>query len=617
MGAFSRALLLFVTAIMFVSSSPLSGAVSFALSGSNTNLCPGTTSAPLGALQLATTPGGLVSTNSSIIISLNHSVTGPLSLTGTPSLTGAPGGVTFSAAGSQVSISIPFNTTFPAGSSMIISGMLANAPSTEGSVVASASFSGDLTVSPNVQLVAMVTTTGCIGRIATSLSELGFGGPVGSIIPAQTFTITNGSRSGMNLGITLVIIYVSGTPGWLTVQQGAESGGITNVTAQVSTAGLFEGTYTATLRIMSSQADNSPVDLPVTLKLGKTGRIDLSAIQLSVVAEPGKNPPSQNLIVTNGGSGDLNPYSWATTSSGGAWLFVVNPTSAEPPFIFQVLIQSASVPPGTYTGAIAIASDIAFNSPQTVAVTLTVRPPSPTIALSPSTLTFSAQPGQDPPSQTFAVNNSDIGTLDWVASVNTAGGGWLTLLPTSGTAPTTVTARVSTRNLMAGTYNGTITITSSSEGIANSPQSLPVSLTIQTVSPPMIVMSSTSLTFTTDQGTNPTAQSITVGNSGGGTLAWTASATAAGGGNWLSVTPLSGSAGDALRVTVNSATLAPGSYAGTITINSSSTGVTNSPQTIPVTLTVRSTTPVITLGATSLSSRRCPTPIRRLRRRCP
>src|SRR5207253_2212713 len=79
------------------------------------------------------------------------------------------------------------------------------------------------------------------------------------------------------------------------------------------------------------------------------------------------------------------------------------------------------------------------------------------ISTTPTSVSFSGTAGGvNPPSQTLTISNSGTGTLTWTASSNAA---WLTLSPTSGTAPSSTTVSVNTAGLAAGTYNGAITIT--------------------------------------------------------------------------------------------------------------------------------------------------------------
>jgi hypothetical protein len=98
----------------------------------------------------------------------------------------------------------------------------------------------------------------------------------------------------------------------------------------------------------------------------------------------------------------------------------------------------------------------------------------PTIGVNPGSLSFTATAGgANPASQAISITNIGSGTLNWTATDNAS---WLTVSPTSGAAPSTLTASVNISGLAAGSYNGTITISAS--GATNSPVSVPVTLTV-------------------------------------------------------------------------------------------------------------------------------------------
>jgi hypothetical protein len=100
---------------------------------------------------------------------------------------------------------------------------------------------------------------------------------------------------------------------------------------------------------------------------------------------------------------------------------------------------------------------------------------------------------------------------------------------------------------------------------------------------PAIGVSPSSMSFTaTAGGASPASQSLSITNTGAGTLSWSASVNT----TWLSVSPASGTAPSTVSVSVNSSGLAAGTYNGAITVTG--TGATNSPVTVPVTLTVTS-----------------------------
>ncbi|MCP9447742.1 MAG: hypothetical protein NNA22_09255 [Nitrospira sp.] len=102
-------------------------------------------------------------------------------------------------------------------------------------------------------------------------------------------------------------------------------------------------------------------------------------------------------------------------------------------------------------------------------------------------------------------------------------------------------------------------------------------------SPPVISVNPTSLSFTVVQGSgNPSPQTLTISNTGGGTLTWSSSDNAP----WLTHTPQSGAGGGSITVSVAPDSLAAGTYAATLTL--SATGASS--VSVPVTVTVTAPT---------------------------
>ncbi len=96
-----------------------------------------------------------------------------------------------------------------------------------------------------------------------------------------------------------------------------------------------------------------------------------------------------------------------------------------------------------------------------------------------------------------------------------------------------------------------------------------------------IAASPSSLQFAyTAGGTVPSAQSIQITNSGTGTLAWSATASA----SWLTLSATSGTAPSTLSVSISPASLSAGTYTGNVQV--SATGASNSPLSVAVSLTV-------------------------------
>ena len=214
-------------------------------------------------------------------------------------------------------------------------------------------------------------------------------------------------------------------------------------------------------------------------------------------------------------------------------------------------------------------------------------PTNPVIGASPTSLSFTAQQGgTNPTAQMLSISNTG-GILNWSASETT---GWLMLSPASGSGNGTVTVSVTTGTLTAGTYSGTVILNATGA----SSVAVPVMFTVTAAPvPPAIGASPTNFSFTATQGgSNPANQTLSISNTGGGTLTWSASDNAP----WLTIGPASGTGNGAVTLSVATGTLATGSHSGTVTM--SATGAT--PVTVPVTFTVTAA-PNITLNPASLS----------------
>ncbi|MDP3091154.1 MAG: fibronectin type III domain-containing protein [Nitrospira sp.] len=208
------------------------------------------------------------------------------------------------------------------------------------------------------------------------------------------------------------------------------------------------------------------------------------------------------------------------------------------------------------------------------------------MGVTPASLTFTAQQGGgNPTPQSLAVRNTGGGTLIWTVSNSAT---WLSHSPTTGTGNGTVTISPITGGLAAGTYTGAVTLYATGAAAAT----VPVTFTV-TAAPaqPTIGMSPTNLAFNaTAGGNNPSTQNIAITNTGTGTLTWTVTDNA----NWLTATQ----SGNSVVAGVNIAGLAVGSYSGIITVSAS--GATNTPRTVPVTLTIAAATQPTT-GTVTLS----------------
>jgi hypothetical protein len=111
----------------------------------------------------------------------------------------------------------------------------------------------------------------------------------------------------------------------------------------------------------------------------------------------------------------------------------------------------------------------------------TMLPPSPAIQLSTDTLTPAAWIGSSPANDSFTVRNVGVGTLNYQITDDV---GWLSVSPDDGASTgeaDTITVMYSTDALPGGTHNATITV--SDPNAWNDPQTIDVTLLIESVGP--------------------------------------------------------------------------------------------------------------------------------------
>ena len=202
--------------------------------------------------------------------------------------------------------------------------------------------------------------------------------------------------------------------------------------------------------------------------------------------------------------------------------------------------------------------------------------------VNPTSISFTVATGgaNAPADQTVTVTSSS-GVLNYTAAIaTTSGGNWLILkTAAAGNTPGSVTVGVANfASLAAGTYNGSITITSSA---SNNPVVVPVSLVV------VATTTTISVTPTSISVSNPFSTTSLVARrslivSGTPSVHFTVTASTSSGGNWLNVSPGQGDTQASILVTIDSGGLASGTYNGVITV----TPVGGVPQTVPVTLNV-------------------------------
>ena len=394
---------------------------------------------------------------------------------------------------------------------------------------------------------------------------------VGAAVPLSTMSVAPSSATAMRSA-------AAGTASIGTIPLAAAGAGNSSTSGSGGAGGRTMQRLAAEMPGLAQLI--SPPSVPV---LSVNPAIGASPTSLSFTAQQGGgNPTAQTLTISNTGGGTL---SWSASDST-TWLSL-SPASGTGNGAVTATVATGTLTAGSYSGTITLNATGTASVTIPVALTITAAPVPPAIGTSPTSLSFTVQAGANPTTQTLTISNAGGGTLSWSASDSAT---WLSLSPASGTGNGAVTAAVATGTLTAGSYSGTITL--SATGTASA--TIPVALTITAAPvPPAIGMSPTSLSFTAQQGGgDPTAQTLTISNTGGGTLSWSVSHDA----TWLLHTPGTGTGTGTVTISVTTGTLTAGTYSGLVTLwPTGATAVT-----VPVTFTVKAAS-TINLSPASLS----------------
>ena len=405
-------------------------------------------------------------------------------------------------------------------------------------------------------------------------------------IPGQFVDVRNAGQGTLNWAL---VTTTADGGNWLSTSAVAGTAPSGPIAVNVSVAnlpygGLIAGTFVGQLLFESA---GSYVSVPVSVVVDDIVFEQITPLSFSKISG-GANPLSQTLTIAATGAG-FNYSASTYTANGGNWLSLSGNSCSgycggTPQIMSVIVTPAADLAAGTYTGEVIInAGRLGMSVP----VTLTVRPQgTPVLDNLPGQISFSlkTQSGS-PPAQTVQIRNAGTGSLDWTVGITTSdNGNWLSVDSASGTAPSSVSVSVNAANLpngglIAGTFTGSLTFRTS-----NGSTSVPVSVIVG----PSVFVQLPALAFLKTFGstTNPNPQAFTV-SSTGTNFSYSVVATAANGGNWLSLSGNACSGGCGTTPNSSSAvinsdpSLAPGKYTGQIVVYTNAMAMT-----IPVTLTI-------------------------------
>ena len=452
-----------------------------------------------GTVSIAVNPAGLApgSYNGSVTVTANGASNSPLTIpvsltvTAAPNLTLTPNSLNFAY---QVGGATPAaQSVAVASSGAALSYAVTSSATWLSATPASGSTPGSLSVSVNPSGLAAGTYNGTISvaatgagnsprtvavaltvtaapppspNLSTTPSSLNFAFQIGSANPAAQNVSVSSSGPALNYNVSTSTAWLSATPA-----SGSTPG---SLSVSVNPSGLAAGTYNGTVSVSATSAGNSPqrvsVTLTVTVAPPATPNLVITPGLLSFSSTSGASaPPAQNLSVTSSGAA----LTYTVATSGGSWLSATPATDTTGSNV-SVTVNPAGMVSGTYRGTVTIAATGAGNTPQTVLVTMVIGAAGVgSLQVTPGSLSFRPYGEESSGQSKRLVVSSSGAPLSFTAAA--FGGSWLSVSPSGGTTPASVTVSVYPEGLARGTYTGQIKLSASGVGSLSIPVTLSVS----------------------------------------------------------------------------------------------------------------------------------------------
>lgn len=490
----------------------------------------------------------------------------------------------------------PDNGSLGAGASESVSFSVDISGLTVGTYNTTATFSApgetDDIVTINLEITAAPDPT-----MDLSVTELNFTAVEGGSNPAaQTLDIGNAGTGTLSWS-------AAESETWLNTPV-PDSGSLTaglyeSVEVSVDIGTLTAGNYTTDITFSAVGETDQTVTVNLEITAAPDPEMDLSTTILTFEAVEGEsNPSSQNVTVSNIGTGTLN---WSVADSA-AWLAQVPSSgslgaSDSEDSTFSVDITGLTA--GNYTDTAVFSAT--GETDQNVQVDLIIHPAGtelPQIDIDPTSYELEIEVGDTGSyTENVTVTNVGDGTLSWSIIESTS---WLTVSPDSGSlsgngADETVTVMLDNMEAL-GEGEHTATVLFMNDDVAGDIETFTVTLTVTApvvVDPAEISLDPTELTFDANEGdeTNPAAEVIILSNTGGEALDWDTSINYIIGSNWLTVDPtedtdLAASDSQDISVAVDVSGLSEGTYTAEVTFDDQANSSDIAAQVLTVTLNV-------------------------------
>jgi len=484
-------------------------------------------------------------------------------------------------------------SALPTGMTLSTSGIVSGVPSVAGpfSIKVTVTDSANGQGSATLQLTIRTPSPDLI--LTSSTLAFALASPAGSTPAAQMV----GVQSTVPTQPIAYTVSVSPAAPWLSLANG--TGTPDSITVSLTSASLslspgpYQTTITATCTSSACTGHTQTVTVNLTVTATPPQLLISTGLLSFATANAAAGAISQPINIQNAGGGSLGFASlsceapWCTAGPSPQSL-AGGVTAAIP-----VTVDPTQLSPGFYRTQVDIATSGGKGS---VPVTLFISA-NATLTLSPAGTLFNQPAGSAPgnPNGSFLVSVNSSTAVSFSAAIVSIPGlplpSWLVLGTTSGSASSTQPGTVSfsidpvaAAALAPGGYYGEIQISSSQ--LSNSPENFEVVLNVSPANSPVAPDPEPGglLYITTAGGSALPPETVTVYSSSAGPLTFQASAESVG--NWLSVTPATGSTSatspGVTTVSVNTAGLTPGVYLGGVSYSLSATAI----RTVNVTLIV-------------------------------
>jgi uncharacterized protein (TIGR03437 family) len=330
------------------------------------------------------------------------------------------------------------------------------------------------------------------GRLGTGLSGFVWNWQIGTPPPVP-------QNQSVSAGFTANVSVSSGASEWLQASPTVLASGNVVLTLTPSVSQLGAGTYTGTVTITQqlpprlAQFGPSTASFPVTMNVSSQASLNQPLINTSgalafSMTQGDPTPAPQAIPLTTNGTA----AAFTTSITGGTWLSVT-PSSGTAPSMPTVSVNPAGLNPGVYNADINIQGPV---NAVDVRIQLRIKSATPgPLSVSPTSLAFSLPNGSTATSQIQVVTIQNPNVII-ATSVNST---WLH----ANTEDESVQVTTNATGLAPGTYQGTVTITST---LVNLVATVPVTLTVgPPPGPGQLTVTPSTLNITGPAGTFATA----------------------------------------------------------------------------------------------------------------